>query len=101
MEVFYIVLISFIALCNIFLAKMVGDSLYAILDIKKTQLMSYGKIDRLQEAIDNLDRKVENLSRELEQSSLSLQAPQSPMKPNNWVSMRAAFKGQTRVEIDE
>lgn len=28
-------------------------------------------------------------------------APQTPIKPNNWDSIREAFKGPTRVEINE
>ena len=32
------------------------------------------------------------------QSSLPSQLPQSPIKPNNWDSMREAFKGPVRIE---
>jgi len=101
MEVFCIVLTISFALFNIFLFRKVREISSVFHDLQKTQLMSYGKIDRVQDAIDNLDEKVEKLSVQLKQSSLSLQAPQSPMKSNNWDSMRAAFKGQKRIEIDE
>lgn len=31
-------------------------------------------------------------------TSLTSQPPQSPIKPNNWDSMREAFKGPVRIE---
>lgn len=51
--------------------------------------------------IPNLYNKVyEDLERQLVDFRASLE-PTKPIKPNNWDSMRQAFKGPTRVEIDE
>lgn len=50
--------------------------------------------DLLQDIV-SLDNKIQSLS------SLASQSPQSPMKPNNWDSIREAFKGPVRTEGNE
>jgi len=50
--------------------------------------------DLLQDIV-SLDNKIQSLS------SLASQSTQSPMKPNNWDSIREAFKGPVRTEGNE
>lgn len=105
MEVFYFVLITSALLCNIFLIKKVRELSTASTETHKLHLLCYGKIDRLQDDLNSVDEKVTALGNSLDLLSLASKAPtETPMKsfkPNNWDSMRAAFKGPTRVEINE
>lgn len=105
MEIFYFTLITSIFLCNIFLIKKMQETLYEISKIYRLNLICYDKIDSFQENLNSFDEKLIEQEKILNLLSLASKAPTEPpmksFKPNNWDSMRAAFKGPTRVDINE
>lgn len=53
---------------------------------------------------DKLNTRLSKISEQIDRSTLSLRKnlePTEPIKPNNWDSIREAFKGPTRVEVNE
>ena len=68
----------------------------------------YVEIDGIEKAIVLLSQKTEALpnmiQEDIHRSMLDLREylkPTPPMKSNNWDSVRAAFKGPTRIEVNE
>ena len=58
----------------------------------------------LSENLIELDDKVVNLSNQIDRSMLALRESleaTKPIKPNNWESFREAFKGPTRIDVNE
>lgn len=118
MEMFFdvlhiIFLVYVLGLC-VFVSKKIK-----MIDSRFDQLIE--NLSRDQEIIQNIYRDIEGVEKALVllsekvailpdmmkedlQKSLSLlasQSPQSPMKPNNWDSIREAFKGPVRTEGNE
>lgn len=98
MEVFCIVLIIFSLLFNIFLLKEMCRTSALISEIL---IDLNDKIYVVQTDIDVLDSKISESFELLSSASKAPPEPMKSLKPNNWNSMRAAFKGPTRVDIDE
>ncbi len=62
------------------------------------------EISRNSENIDHVSMKVDAMANGLDRSMLSLKELQEttkPIKPNNWDSVKEAFKGPTRIEVNE
>lgn len=74
-------------------------------DIKKIVLKlqsNESEQEEVKEIVSDLIKDIRSLKTQM--GSLSLpesQSPQSPMKPNNWDSIREAFKGPVRTEANE
>lgn len=63
-------------------------------------------LDTFGEDIDRLERAVENNSKVVDDFHRSLLAQKEseatrPIRPNNWDSIKEAFKGPVRIEINE
>lgn len=84
MEVFFILLLLLIMIACAYIfacVKVIAD--HSI------------KVHEKEEEILN---QINNIYRLLNTTPLPSQLPQSPIKPNNWDSIREAFKGPVRVE---
>lgn len=104
MEVFYVVLVLLSLLCNIVLVNMLLKASSCLENIGKIQLQSFGKLETLLDDVESLESRIVSQEAILKQLSLDLKdshEPMKPMKPINWDNMRKAFKGPTRVEINE
>lgn len=92
MEIYYIILI----LCNIAIQSYVFKEIYKL---HKHDHIILRKISSdlicLQQKVNNLNCKFDSCS------SLTSDSPKQPIKPNNWDSIREAFKGPVRVEVNE
>ena len=86
------------------------DSRFEPLYRKNEQIIEalYGDIEVIEKAIVGLSEKVEALpdmfKDDIHRSLLALRdtlETTKPIRPNNWDSMKEAFKGPTRIEINE
>jgi hypothetical protein len=87
MEVFFTVLLVASLIGNFFLSK-------SIREIRAAQKISDSKQEDLKIYLTNIFDIVRSIP-------LPSQLPQSPIKPNNWDSVREAFKGPVRVDLNE
>lgn len=62
------------------------------------------EISRNSELLDYTSKKIDAMANGLDRSMSSLKELQEttkPIKPNNWDSVKEAFKGPTRIEVNE
>lgn len=85
MEVFCIVLLKFSLLCNFLLYRQIRK-------INAAQVISQNLHRETHQALSDIVDQIDNIS------SLPPQAPQPPIRPNNFDSLREAFKGPVRVD---
>lgn len=75
------------------------------LEILESLIENFGEVDdKVVHVSNSIDTLKVDLSEHIDRSTLALREnlePTKPMKSNNWDSMREAFKGPTRVEINE
>ncbi len=73
-----------------------------------------GKIDKLVKYLDEIDEiylksvkmsgQLDSIQAEIHRSMLAIRSPleaTKPIKTNNWNSMKEAFKGPVRINVDE
>jgi hypothetical protein len=97
MEVFCVVLIKISLLLLYLLYRRVGKLSSALHDAQKC-------LDYLRNDTDSIKERLGSFNHQLDEFSLVLKHPQATnksIKPNNWDSMREAFKGPVRIEINE
>lgn len=104
MEVFCIVLFFFSCLCNFLLYKELRKLSAAHEISQKLIQESHEVLNELCEDLGRIDDHVvdcNNVLHMLSKDFKQAESPNKPIKPNNWDSVREAFKGPTRVEINE
>ncbi len=92
------------------LLMMCGSNLIIFLQLNKVD----GKIDKLVENLCEIDEislksvkmsgQLDAIQDEIHRSLLAIRSPleaTKPIKPNNWNSMKEAFKGPVRIDVDE
>jgi hypothetical protein len=99
MEVVFIVFFTLILLCNLLLYR----EFRKISDCK--EVIEKVLTQSLKSSKDTLDQcsEFKSIIREMNRKipPQPNQLPQSTMKPNNWDSVREAFKGPVRAEANE
>ena len=88
MEVFYIILLKLSLLMNLLLFRQMRKVISFQKSSQDLHKETHAYLDDLSNHVESLDKKVSKTD-------------SSPMKPNNWDSVREAFKGPTRNEVNE
>ena len=112
MEVFYILLLKASLILNFMLFRYVKGLKQSIctqeLMIKKNHELLSTVIenidcqdDKLNERLDYLNERFDHVLVKVEHLIVTNETPKSPIKPNNWDSIKEAFKVPTRVEVHE
>lgn len=109
MELLSIALIFFAIILNIILNSLLLMKLLKINEITEKILYKYpGMFEYLSRHQINLNDKVNELIEDQKNSFLELKtffcepvSPKSPIRPNKWDNIKEAFKGPTKVEVDE
>jgi hypothetical protein len=105
MEIFLITVVlslQVVCLClQIYHFRKLGNQ---IEKISETQSRIPTVLTDFKEEVISLTNKTDAIANNLDRHLLALREalePTKPIRPNNWDSVREAFKGPTRVEINE
>lgn len=75
-----------------------------IASLEEVQTRIWNVLNEETESLEETTEKIENIAKSIDRQLLDLKEvfqATTPIKPNNWDSVREAFKGPVRVEINE
>ena len=112
MEVFYIILLKASLVLNFILFRyMKGMKVdlvaHELMHKKTNELINLiienidHQDDKINERLDFLNERFDHVLVKVEHLIVTNETPKSPMKPNNWDSIKEAFKVPMRVEVHE
>lgn len=89
------------------LLVMCGWILFIVFQIrlKVKKIDSYKtRIDEIRSHCDKIHKQIDLIQNDMHRLLIAIRPPleaAKPIKPNNWNSMKEAFKGHVRVDLDE